>query len=64
MSDYKPYTVEWSRKRYLSEALQKYFEDDVPAEQISGDIVDILEEWSFAYKRRANKLQDVLDEFK
>lgn len=61
MPDYKPYTLEWSRKRYLSEALQKYFEDDVPAEQISEDIVDILEQWSLSYKRRANKLQDVLD---
>ncbi len=64
MTNYKPYTIEWSRKRYLSEALQKYFDDDVPTEVIVEDIVDILEEWSFMHTSRANKLQDVLDNFK
>lgn len=64
MTEYKPYTTEWSRKRYLSEALQKYFEDDAATELIVSDIVDILEDWAYVYNRRANKLQDVLDNFK
>lgn len=64
MTDYKPYTTEWSRKRYLSEALQKYFEDDAPTELIVSDIVDILEDWAYAYERRASKIQNVLENLK
>jgi len=58
--DYKPYSVEWSRKRYLSEAIQKYFEDNVPADVVLGDIVDILQEWEQDHQSRANKLQAVI----
>ena len=53
--EYKPYTVEWTRKRYLSEALQKYFEDDVSVEYIIGDIVDILDQNENYYREKANK---------
>jgi len=62
--DYKPYTVEWSRKRYLSEAIQKYFEDDVPTDVIVQDIVDTLEEWASSYRSQATKLEDVLSKLK
>ena len=62
--DYKPYTAEWFRKRYLSEAIQKYFEDDVPTEQIVNDIVDTLEGWASSYRNQATKLEDVLSKLK
>jgi len=62
--DYKPYTVEWSRKRYLSEAIQKYFEDNVSADVIVGDILDTLEDWSLSYKNKTNKLEEVISKLK
>jgi len=40
--DYKPYTPEWHRKRYLKEALDTYFDDYVDIEIIRKDIYDIL----------------------
>ncbi len=40
--DYKPYTPEWHRKRYLKEALDTYFDDYVDIEIIREDIYDIL----------------------
>jgi len=57
--EYKPYTIEWTRKRYLHEALQKYFEDDVSVDDIVGDIVDILDENENLYRNRADKFQSV-----
>jgi len=62
--DYKPYTVEWSRKRYLSEAIQKYFEDNVPADVIAQDIVDTLEEWASSYRGRLERVEGVLNKLK
>ena len=62
--DYKPYTVEWSRKRYLSEAIQKYFEDNVSADVIVSDILDTLEDWSLSYKNKTNKLEEVISKLK
>ena len=62
--DYKPYSVEWSRKRYLSEAIQKYFEDDVPSDVIVQDIIDTLEEWASSYRGQLEKLEDVLSKLK
>jgi len=32
--EYKPYSPEWHRKRYLQEALYKYFDDYVPTDVI------------------------------
>lgn len=61
MTDYKPYTIEWSRKRYLSEALQKYFEDDVSSEIIIEDIKSVLDSWAFSYRKKEAKIQDILD---
>ena len=61
---YKPYSIEWSRKRYLSEALQKYFEDGVETSMIIKDIVDTLEEWSSSCKNQSNRIDEVLNKFK
>ncbi len=53
--EYKPYTNEWTRKKYLAEAIHKYFEDNVSVENIVGDIVDILDESESYYRGRADK---------
>jgi len=61
--DYKPYSPEWHRKRYLKEALDKYFDDYVDVETIRVDILDILSERSEkAYKEfsRINELEKTL----
>lgn len=55
--EYKPYTIEWTRKRYLSEAIQKYFDDNVSVDDIVGDIVDILYENESYYRGRADKFE-------
>lgn len=44
--DYKPYSPEWHRKRYLKEALDKYLDDYVDVDIIKNDILDILSERS------------------
>jgi|TARA_R100000084_G_scaffold80979_3_gene37413 hypothetical protein len=44
--DYKPYTPEWHRKRYLKEALDTYFDDYVDSDIIRRDLLDILAEKS------------------
>ena len=44
--DYKPYSPEWHRRRYLKEALDKYFDDYVDIDIIKNDILDILSERS------------------
>lgn len=40
--DYKPYSPEWHRYRYLKEALDNYLDDYVNNQTIVGDILDIL----------------------
>jgi hypothetical protein len=62
--DYKPYTAEWNRKRYLSEAVQKYFEDGIDADVIVDDIVDTLETWASTHRKQTNKLEEVLSKLK
>ena len=47
--DYKPYSPEWHRKRYLREALDKYFDDYVENELIRDDIMDILHSVSYTH---------------
>lgn len=59
--EYKPYTLEWSRKRYLFESIQKYFDDDASAEIILEDIIDILEEVSFKHKKSLDRINIILD---
>jgi hypothetical protein len=64
MTSYKPYSVEWNRKRYLAEALQKYFDDDVSVDVILDDIVDVLSQNAEEHRSRAEKFQEVLDGLK
>lgn len=59
--DYRPYTLEWSRKRYLSEAIQKYFDDGALPKDIIGDIVDTLQDSASFHRDRAEKIQTVID---
>jgi hypothetical protein len=61
--DYKPYSAEWHRKRYLKEALDKYFDDYVEVDVIRQDILNILSEKSDkAYKEfeKVNQLEKSL----
>ena len=61
--DYKPYSPEWHRRRYLKEALDKYFDDYVDVETIRDDILDILSERSekaFAEFSKINELEKAL----
>jgi len=62
--DYKPYSMEWSRKRYLSEAIQQYFDTDASVDTILTDIVDVLEQNAESHKSRADKIQEVLNSIK
>ena len=58
--DYRPYSPEWHRRRYLKEALDKYFDDYVDTDVIRADILDILSERSeqaYAEFTRINKLE-------
>ena len=57
--DYKPYSPEWHRKRYLREALDKYFDDYVENEVIHGDIMDILSARMSAAVNEVNKVVDL-----
>tara|TARA_A100001234_G_scaffold220971_1_gene235301 strand:- start:1251 stop:1472 length:222 start_codon:yes stop_codon:yes gene_type:complete len=60
MANYKPYSPEWNRKRYLKEAIQSYFHDDVEPTIIVGDIFEALSEQFDYYQGRANKLNEVM----
>jgi hypothetical protein len=62
--DYKPYSMEWSRKRYLTEAIQQYFDTNAPVDVILDDIVDILEENVKYHNNRAERFKEVLDGLK
>jgi len=61
---YKPYSMEWSRHRYLAEAIQQYFNTDASLDTILDDIVDVLEQNVEHHKTRAEKFQEVLDGLK
>ena len=62
--DYKPYSPEWHRKRYLKEALDKYFDDYVENEVIFGDMMDILSARMSAAVNEVNKVMDLKDKLK
>lgn len=57
--DYKPYSPEWHRKRYLKEALDNYFDDYVDNEVIFGDINDILSEKAERAYAEFSKINDL-----
>ena len=61
--DYRPYSPEWHRRRYLKEALDKYFDDYVDVETIRADILDVLSERSekaYAEFSKINELEKSL----
>ena len=62
--NYRPYSIEWNRKRYLSEAIKTYFNDDIEPTVIVDDILDVLSEEIDYYKGRADNLQQVMDGIK
>jgi hypothetical protein len=62
--EYKPYSPEWNRKRYLREALETYFNNYVDIDVIYNDLMDILHEKSeLAYSEfsRINELESRLN---
>lgn len=61
---YKPYSPEWHRKRYLKEAIDKYFDDYVDNEAIHRDIMDILGDRMSAAVNEVNKVLDLKDKLK
>ena len=62
--NYKPYSMEWNRKRYLSDAIKTYFNDNIEPTVIVDDILDVLSEEIDYYKGRADNLQQVMDGIK
>ena len=62
--DYKPYSMEWSRKRYLSEPIQQYFDNNYSLDVVLEDILSVLEENAEHHKSRADQYQRVLDSLK
>jgi hypothetical protein len=62
--DYKPYSVEWNRKRYLAESIQQYFNTDASLDTVLDDIVSILEENVQHHRNRADRFQEVLNGLK
>ena len=62
--NYKPYSMEWNRRRYLSDAIKTYFNDEVEPNIIVDDILDVLSEEIDYYKGRADTLQQVMDGIK
>ena len=58
--NYKPYSQEWNRRRYLSEAINTYFNDGVDPDIVVDDILDVLTEEIEYYRGRADNLQRVI----
>ena len=54
--NYKPYSMEWNRRRYLSDAIKTYFNDEIEPNIIVDDILDVLSEEIDYYKGRADTL--------
>jgi len=57
--DYKPYSPEWHRKRYLKEALDKYLDDYVSNDIIISDILSIISDRSELAYKEFSKLNDL-----
>ena len=62
--NYKPYSMEWNRRRYLSDAIKTYFNDEVEPNIIVDEMLDVLSEEIDYYKGRADTLQQVMDGIK
>ena len=57
--DYKPYSPEWHRKRYLKEALDQYLDNYVDNDTIVGDILDIICDRQERAHAEYHKLEDL-----
>ena len=64
--NYKPYSPEWHRYRYLKEAIDKYLDDYVDPTFIMDDIRDILHirsEMAYEEFSRINQLEHYLSDY-
>ena len=59
MTNYKPYSTEWHRKRYLKEAIDKYLDEQIDNEIILNDLSDILSERSERAYQEFNRINDL-----
>ena len=57
--NYKPYSPEWHRYRYLKEAIYKYLDDYVDNDTIHGDILSILEDRSESAYAEFNRVTEL-----
>jgi hypothetical protein len=57
--NYKPYSPEWHRKRYLKEALDKYLDDYASNDIIVSDILSIISDRSELAYKEFSKLNDL-----
>ena len=65
--DYKPYSAEWHRYRYLKEAIDKYLDDYVDNAIVMADILDVLSARSEAAHKefmQINELEAMLNKGK
>ena len=62
--NYKPYSMDWNRRRYLSDAIKSYFNDEDEPNIIVDDILDVLSVEIDYYKGRADTLHQVMDGIK
>lgn len=63
--NYKPYSPEWHRYRYLKEAIYKYLDDYVDPVIVVDDIRDILHDRSqraYGEFNRINQLENYLSD--
>jgi hypothetical protein len=56
--------MEWTRRRYLAEVIQQYFDTDASVDNILDDIVNVLEENVEHHRNRAERFQEVLNGLK
>jgi hypothetical protein len=54
MAHYKPYSAEWTRRRYLAEAIESYFDAGLAAKDVYTDIEDILNDKIQTYLDKVN----------
>jgi hypothetical protein len=62
--NYKPYSQEWHRYRYLKEAIDKYIDDYVDTDTIMNDILGVVcdrQEKAHAEYHRLEELEMKLD---
>ncbi len=57
--DYKPYTPEWHRYRYLKEAVDKYLDEYIEPDIILNDIKDVLHVRSERAYREFTKINEL-----